>query len=404
MLNSLLSDLNLDISFAPNLGLADADNVYDDYYIDASPSSMIRFPSLSSFVSNRANMRMPAPFSRAQPRGLFLMVQSAAEDRVHPKRSTYQLTQTQQVNGDTYRYSVRSRGDKRPLIHSWSTQKMYLCNNADCSAAHHDGMLPMQMMDVMDVMQGDDDDDSGAYMHLVPLSSLEPLVTDFEADEFVSYDDVGDEGSLLSQLSGLMSTAQNSFQSFLNYFMSSDGDVDYSAYDSDMDVDMDVDADMDADMDGTYTDWFDLSFGGLLNSVLYDDATADFGDDYEYEYEYGYAPEKDESSSLNTMVPNEVEDAREGEQALPNAESEEVEFAMNNDRLLVDESASDPGQNDKIRYLNHGFLLVEMTIIIVLIMVCGVCYSGYKWLLSRRERRRENDYYNINMNVALVGK
>mmetsp|Transcript_55980 Transcript_55980/g.89110 ORF Transcript_55980/g.89110 Transcript_55980/m.89110 type:complete len:190 (+) Transcript_55980:38-607(+) len=99
---------------------------------------------------------------------------------------------------------------------------------------------------------------------------------------------------------------------------------------------------------------------------------------------------------------NEVEEESDKEQE---EEEEELEQIANANKMVEGQVLADtvPDGEDTLVYEEkHDLVVIEMTVIIVLIMICGVLFAGYRFLLSRREKRRENDYYNIDMSAQLL--
>lgn len=130
---NILNDFNVDISFQTPKPFMFPNAVQDenDYFVDDSPSSMFNFPSFGSFGSFFNDQ--PMPFQRRASDPLYLMVQSAPNMPMQQNydsdpTSIFVLEQSGKVNGDTYRYTVRSNGNKI-VTESWSTPKMYLCDS-----------------------------------------------------------------------------------------------------------------------------------------------------------------------------------------------------------------------------------------------------------------------------------
>ena len=139
--DDLLNNFNLDISFPPNsiqhkqqymgphLIGGSFPTFQNDYirsddrgFFDESPSSM-----LSSWPSTYFNQ--PQKLSAITEKPLYLTVQSQPTIHSKPRSSTYTLTKTNKVNGDTWRYSVNNNGPNQQISESWSNHKMYLCHS-----------------------------------------------------------------------------------------------------------------------------------------------------------------------------------------------------------------------------------------------------------------------------------
>eukprot|EP01084_Bolivina_argentea_P061984 113319_1 len=155
--SDLLNDFNLDISFTPNTNLFSNEYIMDNqdtnnnYFIDESPSSMITFPSI---FNNNA-------FIYKQSEPLYLSIQSPQTKT----SNTYTLTNTNKVNGNTFRYTINTN-DNIPITQSLvSTNKMYLCNTASCS---NNGI---EMKNIFDNKYKN-------YMHLIPTSTMISLETE----------------------------------------------------------------------------------------------------------------------------------------------------------------------------------------------------------------------------------
>lgn len=118
---NILNDINLDITFN--------NNANNDFFIDESPSSMFSFPSFPQFFNS------PSISTSTSNKPLYLMVQSFGNNNkpqiTTSSSSVFVLEESNQVNGNTYRYSVKSNGNGNKIItETWSSSpKMYLCNS-----------------------------------------------------------------------------------------------------------------------------------------------------------------------------------------------------------------------------------------------------------------------------------
>ena len=100
---------------------------------------------------------------------------------------------------------------------------------------------------------------------------------------------------------------------------------------------------------------------------------------------------------LNEYIYDENDD-EEGDEG-DNMESEVgVDYIdNNNDRELMDDDTNTDSVGIEEK---KDLVLIEMTVIIVLIIVCGVLYGGWRFLIDRREKQRELNYYINNELLA----
>lgn len=170
--SNLLNDINLDISFkAPPSTHSMMDNMMnrnDDYFIDESPSSMFSFSSFPLFFGRNKPSDFGPIQSRQKP--LFLRVESSQKQPVNDGHSAsiFILERSNKVSGNTFRYSVKTDGNRNSIItETWSTPKMYLCDSKLCGRENG-----IEMMNIFDDLG---QENGRKYMHLVPTSTIRPI-------------------------------------------------------------------------------------------------------------------------------------------------------------------------------------------------------------------------------------
>jgi len=251
LFSDLLGDINLDISFnAPQTTISSeidataVDEVEEaavttdpedpmnwssvmnanDLFIDESPASM--FSSFGPFggLFDRVRSMSPlfgsglsdftqysSPSTRAKP--LFLMVQSLRDGHdlsdvmesqmndipmmeSEPMSSlVFRLQHSNQVNGNTVRYTMQSAGDgSQFMTQSWSTPnapKMYLCNSESCDSDNG-----MEMMDVFEDLMGGLGQRPRSYFHLVPTTTSNRMQMDDIWPIELELEGEGEEGEM----------------------------------------------------------------------------------------------------------------------------------------------------------------------------------------------------------------
>ena len=128
LMDNLMNKMKMDISFNPNTKSQQYANQYtmnQPYQSQQSYRTMNYMPMSQSYSSYPEYQS-----SSVSNKPLYLMVESSPSVQIHPKQqqqSTYSLTQTNKVNGDTYRYTVNNNGNNHQVSESWTNSKMYIC-------------------------------------------------------------------------------------------------------------------------------------------------------------------------------------------------------------------------------------------------------------------------------------
>eukprot|EP01083_Nonionella_stella_P168281 567682_1 len=176
MYSNLFNDINLDISFEKeppmhmdmmndnsrmNMHMNMMNNLKNMNHMN-SMFSFPAFPSVSSFFDTPRDgdsMSVQQPSSKP----LYLLVESLSNPSNQRKSNMFALEKSSKVNGNTWRYTLKSDGQNPAIItESWSSPTMYLCNSK-CGST--DGM---QMMDIVNHFK---DSFGQQYMHLVPSTT-----------------------------------------------------------------------------------------------------------------------------------------------------------------------------------------------------------------------------------------
>lgn len=83
------------------------------------------------------------------------------------------------------------------------------------------------------------------------------------------------------------------------------------------------------------------------------------------------------------------------EQAIPENAGMDYIYIDNNNRELADETVD---SSSLAAHENDNLLLVVMGVIMILVMICGVCYAGRRFLMDRKERNRMDSYQSMEEN------
>jgi len=265
------------------------------------------------------------------------------------------------------------------------------------------------------------DEDLGyKYMHLVPTGTMEPMDTDFEDAEEDDYDNYfGMSGSIDfgGMITNLWNKARNAYTDFVNILDYDSNNYNY--YDDETDIDFEDDSN-DSTHFGSGLDDIFGSFTNLWSDHDTDSEYYDYNGGYNYDMDELNGLEinedlEDEQDEIDDDLMIEMYEDTDTEQLETEEEVEsdidtdyEYVYNENNDEFIVakdnvfaseiggdtekilanDEDAESIASEEK-----HDLVIVEMTVIIVFVMVCGVMYAGYKFLLERRAKQREFDYY-----------
>ena len=260
------------------------------------------------------------------------------------------------------------------------------------------------------------------YMHLVPTGTMEPMDTDFEDDEDdndENYDNYfGMSGSIDfgGMINNLWNKARNAYTDFVNILDYDSNNYDY--YDDETDIDFEDDTN-----DSTHFEWgLDDIFGSFTN--LWSDTDDTDTEYYDYNGRYNYDMDKLNGLEINEESEDEQDEIDRDIEMYEDTDTEQLEideeiesdidtdseyvYNENNDEFIVAKdnvfASGIGGENEKVLANDedaasiaseekHDLVIVEMTVIIVFVMVCGVMYAGYKFLLERRAKQREFDYY-----------
>merc|ERR1712228_1119494 len=332
------------------------------------------------------------------------------------------LNKQHKINDDTWRYSLNSN-DNAPEIETWSNHKLYICEKSSCS--NQNGM---EMKNIFD-----SDDEYQNYLHLVPHNlTLDGMQIDDMQNEHMSFFEHAFDairGLIHSQSNGL-------FDSFSNLWQNDDEMNVF--YDDDYDEMDDVDAEFMSTMNMIQNEEFDeddLGFNGLMdmasnlwtgrdvgtnnvhfafinnamNAVksLMDTFNAkqddQMNDDMYYEDSNGLFDGFSNLWQADTNYDDEYYYAYD--EMEPRADKIEV-IEIDDRELVLDE--------DENRELNTeqsvkkeeetDLIVIEITVIICIIMVCGMFYAAWRFLIDRRQKQRELGYYNGNLSNDLLIK
>ena len=264
------------------------------------------------------------------------------------------------------------------------------------------------------------------YMHLVPTGTMEPMGTDFGDEKFEIGGRVnfGTAMDFSGMLSNLWTKASNAYKQFVNILDDNDSNLTESD-------DLEQDS-TDSNIGFGLSDIFD-SFANFWDTDFDDDDVED-EDDSDYldlmkvdSVDNDEEIEPEEQEQENVMNPEENQDAdavadkdknkdevededkAQDKEIESNADSEYVynekndEFIVAKDNIFAKgtQSAAEEEAESIATEEKHDLVIVEMSIIILFIIICGVLYAGYRFLLQRREKKREMDYYNINATSPL---
>ena len=149
--------------------------------------------------------------------------------------------------------------------------------------------------------------------------------------------------------------------------------------------------------------------GGLNANEDSDQMSAKIGDDADIKYydtaydgddlyqNYVYDAVADDYDNLLTIPEYEVIE--------PEADKLEVEEVDDRELVLDTDDNFELNTASSVRKEETSDLIViEITVIIVIIMVCGLFYAGWRYLIDRRQKQREMGYYNANLSNELLIK
>ena len=241
------------------------------------------------------------------------------------------------------------------------------------------------------------------YMHLVPTSTLEPLFPNIDVTDSGDDEDE-DTDHFLNAITSLLGKAKNAYKVLF-------GDSD----DTDSDDTDFFDSDWFDDSDDSWNDQGSFSIGGTFNfmggSSFFTDINGDLdkGSEDQLNTDYNNNGITIKIKSDNADNGNDIDNAD-----VSNGGSyfyysgmetgDDQGQGMVNNFMLADDGSdtSTNGEDDGLaEEEKHDLVVVEMTVLIVFIMICGVLYGGYRYLLDRREKQRELDYLKSNMSSPL---
>eukprot|EP01083_Nonionella_stella_P305608 1066753_1 len=406
VLSSLFNDFQLDISFPsasnpPGSSFTDHVQTNDNYFVNKPlPASYTHF---SGFISN------PLVSKEAYP--LYLTMQSP--QTAH--RSTYQLTKIGKVNGDTWRYSYDTNGNDHVVQQyiALSRLKLYICPSASCSN---------KRIEMNNILKGDQYTN---YMHLVPTSTAAVFDTDtdddawyqkivkwmntiapgsvndtplietafnmvnrlWNEDEYDAIEQNEDKQANVMETDGLMENESNRdvWYPMVENWMKSLLDMDDSIYDENMNDDG-----FEPTISDDLLDEYDTEMDDEITESSYDITDEDVARD-ETENEHFMSPSDDGEYDDY--------DAEDIDEALQESAEGTDGFMMNDVRVLVDDHEAtniNSTHNNYDHETSQNLVLIEMTVIIIFLMVCGVVYALWRWMVDRREKKRELNYYNIS--------
>merc|ERR1712154_220027 len=97
----------------------------------------------------------------------------------------------------------------------------------------------------------------------------------------------------------------------------------------------------------------------------------------------------------------------EDDEVIVEPEADKIEeVAVIDDRELVvgDDANFELNANETVKKEETDLIVIEISVIIIIIMICGLLYAGWRFLIDRRQKERELGYYNVNLSNELLIK